>query len=512
MRRETASAYLKAAGHRGAAPRAAGPAAKTGQSRCPPTRRRQNRPVGCPPTRRGNGRCPPTRRADGRRRRAARRGERVRAVPRADRARRSARGRNAMAIYQDLVDDHGFAAGYASVQALRARSCAAARPPEARAVIETAPGEEAQVDYGEGPMVRDPDDRQVPAHAALRADARLQPQVGAAADLRSRASRSGPSCTSRRFAASAARRASSCSTICARACSSPTSTTRRSIRSTATCSRTTASSRCRAACAIPIARARSSPASATRKRTPLKGLRFESLEEAQAYLDHWEERWADTRIHGTTKRQVAAMFAEEKPHLLPLPVEPFRYYQYGKRTVHLDGTSRSRRAYYSAPPGLDRPRGAVQWDGAARAPARSEDRRSCCASTCAQPRGRHRIARRGSAATHAADDAAAARRARPRRRSTSARSCDADPPPRRRARRAAHPRRARAGQASTAPPPSTTPAPPRSSSASPTYRFVRRYLERRPRAPLSLRQVDPLIRELTHYRDLINQKTEGDPP
>ena len=60
--------------------------------------------------------------------------------------------------------------------------------------------------------------------------------------------------------------------------------------------------------------------------TPLKGKKFESLEEAQAYLDHWEERWADTRIHGRTKRQVAAMFAEEKPHLQPLPLEPFRYY------------------------------------------------------------------------------------------------------------------------------------------------------------------------------------------
>src|SRR4030088_1965077 len=64
------------------------------------------------------------------------------------------------------------------------------------------------------------------------------------------------------------------------------------------------------------------------KRTPLKGQRFESLEEAQAYLDRWETNWADTRIHGTTKRQVAAMFAEEKPTLLPLPLEPFRYYQY----------------------------------------------------------------------------------------------------------------------------------------------------------------------------------------
>ena len=26
--------------------------------------------------------------------------------------------------------------------------------------------------------------------------------------------------------------------------------------------------------------------------TPLKGKKFESLEEAQAYLDHWEERWS----------------------------------------------------------------------------------------------------------------------------------------------------------------------------------------------------------------------------
>ena len=65
------------------------------------------------------------------------------------------------------------------------------------------------------------------------------------------------------------------------------------------------------------------------QKTPLKGQRFESLEEAQAYLDRWEARWADTRIHGTTKRQVGAMFAEEKPSLKRLPIEPFRYYKYG---------------------------------------------------------------------------------------------------------------------------------------------------------------------------------------
>jgi hypothetical protein len=31
------------------------------------------------------------------------------------------------------------------------------------------------------------------------------------------------------------------------------------------------------------------------------------------------------------------MFAEEQPALGPLPLTPFRYYQYGTRTVHLDG-------------------------------------------------------------------------------------------------------------------------------------------------------------------------------
>jgi hypothetical protein len=40
------------------------------------------------------------------------------------------------------------------------------------------------------------------------------------------------------------------------------------------------------------------------------------------------------------------------------------------------------------------------------------------------------------------------------------------------------------------------------------YRFVRRYLERCPQAPLTLQQINPLIRELVQYRDLINYKTK----
>src|SRR5256886_17632640 len=60
-----------------------------------------------------------------------------------------------MAIWQDLVDAHGFPATYASVMRF-ARQLRGAAAPEAHAVIQTAPGEEGQVDYGDGPMVRHP--------------------------------------------------------------------------------------------------------------------------------------------------------------------------------------------------------------------------------------------------------------------------------------------------------------------------------------------------------------------
>ena len=64
------------------------------------------------------------------------------------------KGRNAKAIWQDLVDAYGFAGGYQSVKRF-IRKFRGKQSPEACAVIETAPGEEVQVDYGAGPMVRD---------------------------------------------------------------------------------------------------------------------------------------------------------------------------------------------------------------------------------------------------------------------------------------------------------------------------------------------------------------------
>ena len=47
----------------------------------------------------------------------------------------------------------------------------------------------------------------------------------------------------------------------------------------------------------------------------------------------------------------------ERPALLPLPIEPFRYYQYGERTVHLDGCVRSRSRLLRRAAGLDRAHG-----------------------------------------------------------------------------------------------------------------------------------------------------------
>lgn len=92
------------------------------------------------------------------------------------------RGRNAMAIWQDLVDQCGFAAGYQSARRF-VRHVQANSAPEPRAVIETPPGEEVQVDYGSGPPGARLAERQVPAHPLVRAHPRLQPEVGPAADV-----------------------------------------------------------------------------------------------------------------------------------------------------------------------------------------------------------------------------------------------------------------------------------------------------------------------------------------
>lgn len=86
------------------------------------------------------------------------------------------------------------------------------------------------------------------------------------------------------------------------------------------------------------------------KNNALKGRTFASLEEQQRHLDEWEATVADTRIHGTTKQQVARLFAAERAALLPLSIEPFADFREAERKVNRDGHVEVAKAYYSVPP------------------------------------------------------------------------------------------------------------------------------------------------------------------
>ena len=96
-----------------------------------------------------------------------------------------------------------------------------------------------------------------------------------------------------------------------------------------------------------------------------------------------------------------AMFAEEKPFLLPLPLEPFRYYQHGKRVVHLDGCVEVEAAYYGLPPGWIGRAVKVQWDELLRAHPRSPNGQ-LLREHVRQKRGWYRIKDEDHPQTHAA--------------------------------------------------------------------------------------------------------------
>jgi transposase len=95
----------------------------------------------------------------------------------------------------------------------------------------------------------------------------------------------------------------------------------------------------------------------------LKGHLFASLAEENRHLTQWENRVADHRIHGTTRRQVLQVFQEqEKPALLPLPAGRFPFFHEAQRSVHRDAHMEVEKAYYSAPPEYVGRRVWVRWD------------------------------------------------------------------------------------------------------------------------------------------------------
>jgi transposase len=94
----------------------------------------------------------------------------------------------------------------------------------------------------------------------------------------------------------------------------------------------------------------------------LKGRRFKSLAEENLFLSYWENSIADKRIHGTTRKQVAACFEEERPHLQPLPASLFPCFQEARRSVHRDSYVEVEKAFYEAPPELIGHEVWVRWD------------------------------------------------------------------------------------------------------------------------------------------------------
>jgi len=414
-----------------------------------------------------------------------------------------ARGRNAVAIYQDLVDGYGFSASYQSVRRF-IRKLQPSSSPAARVVIQTAPGEEIQVDYGTGPMVRDA------ATGKYRRTRLFVLTLGySRKSVRLLVFRSSSQIWAE-LHEKAFRRLGGVSRVVV------LDNLREGVLSPDIYDPTinplyrdvlqhynAVALPCRVH--DPDRKGKVERSVGHAKNTPLKGLRFESLEQAQTYLDHWEAHWADTRIHGTTKRQVAAMFAEERPALQPLPLEPFRYYQYGERTVHLDGCVEVEAAYYGAPPGWIGRRVHVQWD-AQRVRLLDRSTGQLLREHLRQARGRHRIqdqdrpqktplgtlhllaradklgAQIGALCRgmHLRDGETAVRRilgllslVKKHGAATVEDACAAA-----------------------------------LEVAVYDFRFVRRYVERQPPLRLSLRQVDPLIRQLTEYRDFIENQTK----
>src|SRR5579864_4509073 len=410
-------------------------------------------------------------------------------------------GRNATGIWQDLVSESGFNGGYQTVKRF-VRKLRGNQTPQPRAVIITAPGEESQVDYGTGPMVRDPQtgkyrrtrlfvltlgcSRKAVRLLSFRSSSRIW------AELHEKAFRRLGGST-RIVVLDNLKEGVLVPDIYDPALNP----LYRDVLTHYGC--------VALPCRIqdPDRKGKVERGVGHAKNTPLKGKRFESLEEAQAYLDRWETSCADTRIHGTTKRQVAVMFAEEKPALLPLPLEPFRYYQHGKRGVNLDGCVEVDAAYYGLPPGWIGREVNVQWDELY---VRILDPKNglLLREHVRQKRGWYRIKkedhpkqmplqvsqllwRAGRAGTHIGT------------------LCNliynqlGEPGVRR-----------VFGILSLAKKFGTAAVEEACAVALEMgvheLRFVRRYLERAPQ--LTLRQVDPLIRELVHYRDLINLRTK----
>ncbi|MCA1554131.1 MAG: IS21 family transposase [Chloroflexi bacterium] len=259
----------------------------------------------------------------------------------------AAKGRNAVAIYQDLVEHHGYSGAYNAVK----RFVSKVRPnePTISCRFETPPAQEAQVDYGEGAPTREPRSGKYrkprlfvmtlsnSRHAFRKTVWKSSKQVWCELHEEAFAYFGGAPNTIRLDNLKEG--------VLEPDVYDPLLNP---LYVNTLDHYGVVALPCRPY--APDLKGKVESAIGHTQRTALKGRRFESIEEQNVFLSRWNDRWASTRIHGTTKRQVREMFEAERSFLLPLPLTRFEYYRIGERRVHFDGHVEVDGAYYSAPP------------------------------------------------------------------------------------------------------------------------------------------------------------------
>ncbi len=253
-------------------------------------------------------------------------------------------GRNAVSVFQDLVELHGFEHRYNSVK--RFVHGLRAREPERFDVLEFLPGEEAQVDYGQGALTRAANGKysrpylfvmtlKYSGKSFRKTTWKTSQQIWA--QLHEQAWRSFGGCC--RYVVLDNLREGVIKPDLYEPVLNP-------VYAAMLDHYGVVADVCRVG--DPNRKGTVERAIQYTQDTALKGRRFESIEEQNAWLAHWEERWAAPRIHGRKKRQILEMFSEEKPLLRPLPLAAMRYFRQETRTVDDAGTVQVDGSFYAA--------------------------------------------------------------------------------------------------------------------------------------------------------------------
>jgi transposase len=255
--------------------------------------------------------------------------------------------RNAMAIYQDLVDQHGFAGQYNSVKRFAAKL--RFKAPEQFDRLSFLPGEEMQVDYGEGaPTLVPGSDRYRKPRlfvATLRYSRssfrcvvwKSSQQVWA--ELHERAFRHFGGCP-QYVVLDNLKEGVIKPDLYEPELNPVYAATLKHYGVVADPARVR----------DPNRKGTVEHAIGHTQATALKGRRFDSIEAQNEFLAQWEKNWAAKRIHGTERRQVQAMFDEERAHLQALPLVGMQYFEEAERTVCDDSCVRVQHSSYAARP------------------------------------------------------------------------------------------------------------------------------------------------------------------